>query len=72
MQSVRNAYTRIATPDGQEIARYNISEETATASAMLPGELNRYRGKWNFRAVGQGYAPYEKRSPARQRTVSRN
>jgi stress response protein SCP2 len=53
---VRNAYIRIATPLGQELARYNISEETAAETAVIAGELYLYRGKWRFRAIGQGYA----------------
>ncbi|WP_327187482.1 TerD family protein [Streptomyces sp. NBC_01334] len=52
---VRNAYIRIASY-GWEIARYEFSEETATETAMVFGELYRYQGEWKFRAVGQGYA----------------
>lgn len=53
---VRNAYIRITALGGREIAHYSFSEETATETAMIFGELYRFRGKWNFRAVGQGYA----------------
>ncbi|MGY4928560.1 TerD family protein [Streptomyces sp. 900105755] len=53
---VRNAYIRITDFGGQEIARYGFSEETATETAMIVGELYHFRGKWKFRAVGQGYA----------------
>jgi tellurium resistance protein TerD len=52
---VRNAYIRITTPGGHEIACYDFSGET-TETAMIFGELYRFRGKWKFRAVGQGYA----------------
>lgn len=54
---VRNAYIRVVnTVDGQEIARYDLSEDASSETAMIFGELYRYAGEWKFRAVGQGYA----------------
>ncbi|MFJ8041387.1 TerD family protein [Kitasatospora sp. NPDC096147] len=54
---VSNAYIRVVnTADGQEIARYDLSEDASTETAMIFGELYRYQGEWKFRAVGQGYA----------------
>uniref|UniRef100_UPI000A8DA0D3 TerD family protein n=1 Tax=Streptomyces sp. NBRC 110028 TaxID=1621260 RepID=UPI000A8DA0D3 len=53
---VHSAYIRVAAPGGREIARYNLSEDTATETAIIAGELYRYRGTWRFRAVGHGYA----------------
>ncbi|WP_030620439.1 TerD family protein [Streptomyces sclerotialus] len=54
---VRNAYIRVVNQaDGQEIARYDLSEDAATETAMVFGELYRHGGEWKFRAVGQGYA----------------
>ncbi|WP_354640129.1 TerD family protein [Kitasatospora camelliae] len=54
---VSNAYIRVVNlSDGQEIARYDLSEDASTETAMIFGELYRYQGEWKFRAVGQGYA----------------
>ncbi|GAA4847381.1 TerD family protein [Kitasatospora terrestris] len=54
---VSNAYIRVVNlTDGQEIARYDLSEDASTETAMIFGELYRYQGEWKFRAVGQGYA----------------
>ncbi len=54
---VRNAYIRVVNVvDGQEIARYDLSEDASNETAMIFGELYRYQGEWKFRAVGQGYA----------------
>ena len=38
-----------------EIARYDLSEDSSTETAMIFGELYRAGGDWKFRAVGQGY-----------------
>jgi tellurium resistance protein TerD len=54
---VRNAYIRIVNQAGStEIARYDLSEDAATETAMVFGELYRNGAEWKFRAVGQGYA----------------
>lgn len=39
---------------GTELARFDMAAGTETA--LVGGELYRRRGKWKFRAVGQGYA----------------
>ena len=53
---VRNAYIRIVNDAGEiELARYDLSEDASTETAMLFGELYRNGGEWKFRAVGQGY-----------------
>ena len=41
---------------GSELARYDLTEEASTETAMVFGELYRYNGEWKFRAIGQGYA----------------
>mgnify|MGYP001756718258 FL=1 len=41
--------------NGKEIARYDLSEDGSTESAMIFGELYRHNGEWKFRAVGQGF-----------------
>ncbi|WP_281155779.1 TerD family protein [Streptomyces sp. HYC2] len=54
---VSNAFIRVVNQaDGAELARYDLSEDASTETAMIFGELYRYHGEWKFRAVGQGYA----------------
>jgi tellurium resistance protein TerD len=53
---VRNAYIRVVNQaDGVEVARYDLSEDASTETAMIFGEVYRHGGDWKFRAVGQGY-----------------
>jgi tellurium resistance protein TerD len=53
---VRNAFIRVVNQDGQaELARYDLSEDASTETAMIFGELYRNGAEWKFRAVGQGY-----------------
>ncbi len=42
--------------DNSELARYDLSEDASTETAMVFGELYRNGADWKFRAVGQGYA----------------
>jgi tellurium resistance protein TerD len=54
---VTNAYIRIVNrADGAELARYDLSEDASTETAMIFGEVYRRENEWKFRAVGQGYA----------------
>ncbi|WP_335981061.1 MULTISPECIES: TerD family protein [Streptomycetaceae] len=54
---VSDAYIRVLNQsDGAELARYDLTEDASTETAMIFGELYRYNGEWKFRAVGQGYA----------------
>ncbi|MHB6907086.1 TerD family protein [Streptomyces sp. DB-54] len=54
---VRNAYIRVVNQaDGKELARYDLSEDASTETAMVFGELYRNGAEWKFRAIGQGYA----------------
>ncbi|WP_327703789.1 TerD family protein [Streptomyces decoyicus] len=54
---VRNAFIRVVNKaDGAELARYDLSEDASTETAMVFGELYRHGAEWKFRAVGQGYA----------------
>ena len=41
---------------GSELARYDLTEDASTETAMIFGELYRNGAEWKFRAVGQGYA----------------
>ena len=54
---VRNAYIRVVDKsNGNELARYDLSEDASTETAMVFGELYRNGAEWKFRAIGQGYA----------------
>ena len=54
---VRNAFIRVVNAaDSKEIARYDLSEDASTETAMVFGEVYRNGADWKFRAVGQGYA----------------
>ena len=54
---VDNAYIRVVNKaDGKELARYDLTEDGSTETAMIFGELYRHNGDWKFRAVGQGFA----------------
>ncbi len=54
---VRNAYIRVVNrSDGKELARYDLTEDASTETAMVFGELYRHGAEWKFRAIGQGYA----------------
>jgi tellurium resistance protein TerD len=54
---VRNAFIRVVNQaDSNELARYDLSEDASTETAMVYGELYRSGAEWKFRAVGQGYA----------------
>ncbi|WP_406149731.1 TerD family protein [Streptomyces sp. NBC_01012] len=54
---VRNAFIRVINrSDNAELARYDLSEDASTETAMVFGELYRHGSEWKFRAVGQGYA----------------
>lgn len=54
---VRNAFIRIINQaGGTEIARYDLSEDASTETAMVFGEVYRNGAEWKFRAVGQGWA----------------
>lgn len=54
---VKNAFIRIVNDEtDKEIARYDLSEDYSTETAMIFGEIYRHNGDWKFRAVGQGYA----------------
>ncbi|MEV6979241.1 TerD family protein [Kitasatospora sp. NPDC093806] len=54
---VRNAFIRVVNQaDNKELARYDLSEDASTETAMVFGELYRNGAEWKFRAIGQGYA----------------
>jgi len=54
---VSNAFIRVVNQaDNTELARYDLSEDYSTETALVFGELYRNGAEWKFRAVGQGYA----------------
>ena len=54
---VSNSYMRVVNNDnGAEIARFDLSEDASTETAMIFGELYRHGTEWKFKAVGQGFA----------------
>ena len=54
---VRNAFIRIVDQGSNtEVARYDLTEDASTETAMVFGELYRNNNEWKFRAVGQGYS----------------
>ncbi|AAF11769.1 TerD family protein [Deinococcus radiodurans] len=54
---VSKAYIRVMNQTGgAEIARYDLSEDASTDTAMIFGEVYRHGSDWKFKAVGQGYA----------------
>lgn len=53
---VSNAFMRVVNEaNGQEVARYDLTEDASTETAMVFGEIYRHGTDWKFRAVGQGY-----------------
>lgn len=54
---VGKAYIRVLNADGdKEIARFDLSEDGSTETAMIFGEVYRAGSEWKFKAVGQGFA----------------
>ncbi|MEJ7806698.1 MAG: TerD family protein [Telluria sp.] len=53
---VSKAYIRCLNADGDvELARYDLSEDGSTETAMIFGELYRAGAEWKFKAMGQGF-----------------
>jgi len=53
---VSNAFIRVVNgSDNSEIARYDLSEDASTETAMLFGEVYRNNNEWKFKAIGQGF-----------------
>lgn len=54
---VNHAFIRVVNEDGgQEIARYDLSEDASIETSMIFGEIYRIGSDWKFKAVGQGFA----------------
>jgi len=54
---VSDAFVRVVnTADNKELARYDLSEDMSTETAMVFAEVYRRNNEWKFKAVGQGFA----------------
>ncbi|GIW22366.1 MAG: chemical-damaging agent resistance protein C [Candidatus Sericytochromatia bacterium] len=54
---VSNAYVRLFNEEtGKEIARYDLSEDYSTETAMLMAELYKHNNEWKMSALGNGYS----------------
>ncbi len=53
---ISKAYIRVVNmADNKELARYDLSEDSSTETALIFGELYRNGSDWKFKAVGQGF-----------------
>lgn len=53
---VSNAFIRVVNQaDGVELARFDLSEDASTNTAMIFAEVYRKEGEWRLNAVGQGF-----------------
>lgn len=51
---IQNAFIRIVDArNGQELCKFNLSENYSGMTAMIFGEAYRHNGEWKFNAVGQ-------------------
>lgn len=52
---IENAFIRLVDDrDGQEVLKYNLSDNYDNMTAMIFGEVYRSEGEWKFNAIGQG------------------
>lgn len=53
---VGNAYVRVVDEEtGEEIIRFDLSEDFSTETALVVAEIYKHNGEWKFKAVGSGY-----------------
>ena len=53
---IENAYIRLSDRQtGNELARYDLTEDFSIETALEFGRLYKKNGEWRFQAVGQGY-----------------
>jgi tellurium resistance protein TerD len=53
---INNAFIRIYDEaKGQELLRYDLSEDFSIETATVFGELYKHNGEWKFNAIGSGY-----------------
>ena len=52
---IRNAFIRIVDSEtGEELCRYNLTDDYSGMLAMVAGEVYRYKDDWKFNAIGSG------------------
>lgn len=51
---VRNAFVRVYEPSGNELAKYDLSEDYSGKTGMIMGQIYRHNGEWKFEAMGNG------------------
>lgn len=53
---VEKAYARVLNGEGgAEIARFDLTEDGGTVTAMIFGEVYRHNSEWKFKAIEQGF-----------------
>ena len=53
---VSNAFIRIVDyVTGEELIRYDLTEDFSVETALVVGELYRHAGEWKFSAIGSGF-----------------
>ncbi len=53
---VENAFIRIVNAaNGEELIRYDLTEDFSIETAVVVGELYRHGGEWKFNAIGSGF-----------------
>lgn len=53
---VDRAFIRIVDEEkNEELAKFDLSEDYSTETAMIMGKLYRHNGEWKFAAVGSGF-----------------
>jgi tellurium resistance protein TerD len=53
---VSDSFMRIVNLEGdEEIARFDLTEDYSTETAVIFGEIYRHSDEWKFKAVGQGF-----------------
>lgn len=54
---VQKAFIRVVNDaDGKELARFDLSEDASTETAMIFGEVYRHGGEFKMKAIGAGFA----------------
>lgn len=54
---VENAYIRVVdNANGEEIARFDLTEDACVEQSVIFGELYKHSGEWKFKALGQSVA----------------
>ncbi len=53
---VSNSYIRVLNEEnGEEIIRYDLSEDYSIETSLVVGELYRHNNEWKFAAIGDGF-----------------